>query len=305
MALGAGQILRRYAFKGLGGLHVDPASNGLYILDAASDDVTPRRFVLRRFQRDGTFEVAVALGLEGEKAPDAVDGMAFGAYGTPFYLYRDDERLVLRRLYTATPRDVAGFPSYLTPRAGLAALGGQGRVLTLGVLRLDPEEKTIKTRKKREVVFVQADPEGDPVAIFNVPDPFEPTVRMAVGPGGVLHLFGADQAGRLGCKRLGADQALTDLPLGLARMPDTVAFDPQGRLWLAYNSLGSEPASLDIHDGTGARLGRFPVRLDDGARVFQVAGLAFDRAGVPLVAGRAMYDDLRTVEGVFEFPRPR
>jgi hypothetical protein len=303
--LADGKTLRRYDFKGIGGLYVDPSGGALHVLDAVNEDVTPRRYMLRRFKRDGTFEVAVGLGLEEEQAPDAVDGYAFGAFGTPFYTHRDDERLVLRRLYTATPRDAVDFPGYQTPRAGLAALRAEGTVVTLATLRLDPEEKLAKTTNKRFITYVQADPEREPTAIFQVPDPLVPTRRMALGPGGALYLLGTTASGSLGCKRLEPTQQLSDVALGLTRMPDLVTVDPAGRLWLVYNSTGAEPATVAVHEPGGALLRSQPVTLADGGRVFEVRGLAFDRAGVPLVGGRAMYSDLSTVHGIFEFkPRP-
>ncbi|MEB3328239.1 MAG: hypothetical protein VKQ33_03285 [Candidatus Sericytochromatia bacterium] len=300
-SLATGSLLRRYDFKGLGGLHYDRAGDVLHVIDAVNDDVTPRRYLLRRFKRDGTFEVAVGLGLEDEQAPDAVDGYAFGAFGTPFYTYREDERLVLRRLYTATPRDAEDFPSYRTARAGVAALRAEGTVLTMALLRLDAEEKAARTTNKRDIVYVQADPERDPLAVFQVPDPFVPTRRLALAPGGALYLLGATRGGTLGAKRLDATQQLTDVALGLTRMPDLVTFDAAGRLWLAYNSTGAEPATVAVHDPTGALLRSQPVTLADGARVYDVRGLVFDRAGVPLLAGSAIYADLRRVHGIFEF----
>jgi hypothetical protein len=303
--LGAGALLRRYDFKGIGGLHYDRAGDALHVIDAVNDDVTPRRYMLRRFKRDGSFEVAVGLALEDEEAPDAVEGYAFGAFGTPFYTYREDERLVLRRLYTATPRDAVDFPSYQTPRAGLAALRAEGTVLTLAAVRLDVDEKAAKTTNKRTITYTQADPERDPLAIFQLPDPFVPTRRMAIGPGGALYLLGATQGGALAAKRVDATQQLTDVPLGLTRMPDLVTFDPAGRLWLAYNSTGADPATVAVHAPDGTLVRSQPVVLADGARVYEVRGLDFDRAGTPLVGGSAIYPDLRTVHGIFEFkPRP-
>ncbi|MEB3220814.1 MAG: hypothetical protein VKS61_01930 [Candidatus Sericytochromatia bacterium] len=304
-SLAAGSLLRRYDFKGIGGLHYDRAGDTLHVIDAVNDDITPRRYLLRRFKRDGSFEVAVGLALEGEKAPDAVEGLAFGAFGQPLYTYREDERLVLRRLYTATPRDAEDFPSYRTARAGLAALRVEGTVVTLGALRLDVEEKTAKTTKKRDIVYVQADPERDPTAIFQVPDPFGPTHRMAIGPGGVMYLMGATPDGQLGVKRLDASQQLRDVALPLTRLPDVVTFDEAGRLWLAYNSDGTEPATIAVHEASGALVRSQPVTLADGGRVYDVRGLAFDRSGTPLLGGSAIYEGSRTVHGIFEFkPRP-
>jgi hypothetical protein len=186
----------------------------------------------------------------------------------------------------------------------MAALRVDGTVVTLATLRLDPDEKAAKTTNMRFVTYVQGDPERDPGAVFQVADPFVPTRRMALGPDGRLYLFGATTGGQLGVKRLDAAQQLVDLPIALSRMPDLVTFDPAGRLWLAYNTTGSEPATVAVHDPSGALVGTLPVTLADGAKVFQVRGLAFDRAGIPLIGGSAITSDLRTVHGIFEFRPP-
>jgi hypothetical protein len=300
-----GKLLRAYDFKGIGGLKVEPGTQELHVIDASSDDVTPRRYLLRRFERDGRFLAAVRLSVEDEKEPDAVDGYVFGAFGAPFYTYREAERFVLRRLYTATPRDAVQFPGHAIERAGLAALGADGAVITLAALRLDPEEKTARTTRSRRISYTRAEPDRDPIAIFGLDDPFAPTVRMAMGPEGRLWLFGNTPDGRLGVKLLEANQALTDLPVALPKHPDRVAFDAKGRCWMAFGTTGDVPASVEVRAPGGELLGRQAVTLADGAKVFEIEGLAFDAVGTPLIAGRAIDRNLVVQRGIFEFaPQP-
>jgi hypothetical protein len=301
--LAKGRLLRAYDFKGIGGIFLDPVSERLHVVDGVNDDVTPRRFLVRRFRLDGAFEAAVSLSRPDEKAPDGVDGFVFGQFPTPYFLHREDERLTLRRIFTATIVDVAltEFPGAVIPRVGLAALGVDGRVLTLAALRYDPEEKDAKTTNERDIVYFRAEPDNAPLVVHTLKDPLLPTRRLAVGPGGVTYLFGASREGRLVARRLDPSLELAEPDFGLTRMPDRVWVAPDGVLWLAYAGNGSEPARLARHAADGRKIDESPVLLESGARFVTIDGLAFPRAGGVLLAGTTLDAALKAGRGIYTF----
>lgn len=296
-----GRMLRRYTFKGIGGLFYDLAQDQLHVIDAVNDDVTPRRYLVRRFSRDGTFDSAVRLNKEDEDAPDAVDGYAFDDAGVPIYTYREDETFIVRRLYTATVTDATTFPSNRLERAGVAAMAATGGIVTMGVMRLDPEEKDAKTTKVREILYVRTDLNGDSEALFRFVDPFEPTVRMAASLEGQLYLFGPRPDGVLGVKRVNKDETKVDLPIPLKAIPEHVWLDPQGNLLLADQTTGKEAVTIRRFSPTGELLSQTPVTLADGQKLYDLDGLTFDVKGHPIVAGTAIDADLKETAGLFVF----
>lgn len=296
-----GKMLRKYDFQGIGGLYYDFSQDQLWVIDDVDKDETQRGFVARRFLRDGTFDSTVELHRESEKAPEAVDGMAFDLVGVPAFTYEFDDAFSLRRLYTATVEEAKDLPSATLERAGIAALASQANIFSLGVIRLDPDVTYDYDTADREILYIRAEEEQDPEAIFRVPDPFEPTSRMAMSPDGVLYLFGGTPGGGLGVKRLDKTQALVDLPIPLSRMPDHVWTAPNGDVLLGEETTGNTPARIRRFSPTGAPVGETELRLADGRVVFDLAGLAFDGRGHVVIAGTAIASDLTTATGLFEF----
>ncbi len=294
-----GKLLRKYDFNNIGGLHFDVGRNQIYVIDATDDDATDRRYLLRRFNRDGTFEAAVDLHKASEEAPEAVDGLAFDLAGVPAFTYLEDEDFSLRRLYTATVLDATRLPSTGLERAGLAALGADGDVFTLGVIRLDPDALEGDTRD-REILYIRAEEDEPPEANFRIRDPFEPTKHMALAPGGVLYLVGSTTT-TLGVKRLTKDQQLADLPIPLPRIPDHVWTDPAGNLLLVTESTGAEPAKLRRYAPSGEAAGETDLTLASGEKIFSVDGLTFDAENRVILAGSAIAADLQTTTGIFTF----
>lgn len=298
--LANGKLLRTYDFQGIGGLHFDRGRNQIVVIDAQDDDETPRKYLMRRFERSGAFDAAIPLNMADEDPPEAVDGFAFDLAGVPVFTYRDEEEVSLRRLYTATVQIAQRLPIVSFERAGLAAVGTDGDVITFGAVRYDPDALKGDTRE-RTIQYARAEEDKDAEGLFRIPDPFEPTVRMAVGPGGVLYLMGPTKAGTLELKALTKDQQLTTLPVPLARIPDHLWVDPAGDLYLASESTGNEPARIRRIKPDGTLVGEVEVVLADGRKVFAIDGLTWDLQGKPLLAGTAIAADLRTQTGIFTF----
>jgi hypothetical protein len=295
-----GKLLRTYDLKGVGGLYYDLGRDQIAVIDARDDDETPRHYLLRRFNRDGSFDVAIDLNRPDEEAPEAVDGFAFDLAGVPAFTYLEDETFSLRRLYTATVLDATRLPATTLERAGLSALGADGDVFTLGVIRLDPDAGKGDT-KVRDILYVRAEEDEAPEALFRIPDPFAPTTRMAMGPGGVLYLAGPTPAGSLAIKRLTKDQKLEDVPIPLPRIPEHMWMGPAGNLYLVTETTGNEPATVRAYTPSGQLVGESAVTLADGQKVYAVDGLTFDREGKPLLAGSAIAADLKITTGLFAF----
>ena len=300
--LTAGKVLRKYDFQGLAGLHYDFSRDQLWVVDAVNDKLTPPRYLARRFGRDGTFDATIDLNKVGEQAPEAVDGFAFDLSGVPAFTFRDrNDRFNLRRIYTATVEDATRLPSSSVERGGIAALAADGNVFTLGTLSLDPDVVSEFDTKDREILYSRGAEELDPEAIFRIKDPLAPTSRMAMAPGGELYLFGPVPGGALGVKRLDKTQALVDLPISLARIPDRVWIAPNGDLLLSEDSTGSTPAKIRQFTSAGTLVGETEVRLADGQMVFRVSGLTFDARGKVVIAGIAIAPDLVTTTGLFSY----
>ena len=62
------------------------------MVDAVNDDQTPRRYLVRKFSQNGTFQASYKLAPTGKLDPRVVDGMAFDRRGTPFFTYSDFDK---------------------------------------------------------------------------------------------------------------------------------------------------------------------------------------------------------------------
>ena len=305
--LSRGKLLRRYDFQGATGLHYDFSRDQFWVIDGEDEDSSPRRYLARRFSRDGTFDAAIDLHKDREQAPEAVTGFAFDLSGVPAFTYQFDDPnslrkpFSLRRLYTATVEDATRLPNAALERAGVAALAAQDNVFSLGVLRLDPEVTDEFDTDDRQILYMRAEEDQDPEAIFRVPDPLQPTSRMAMSPDGMLYLFGGIPGEGVKAKRLDKTQAIVDLPIPLSRMPDDVWIAPNGDVLMVDETTGNVPARIRRYSPAGALVGESEVRLADGQVIFDVNGLAFDSQNRVTIVGSAIAPDLRTTTGLFTF----
>lgn len=302
-----GKLLRKYDFQGATGIHYDFSRDQFWIIDGEDEESSPRRYLARRFSWNGAFDAAIDLHKVGEQAPEAVSGFAFDLSGVPAFTYQvDDNRSVhrpfsLRRLYTATVTDAERLPSTALERSGLATLAAQENTFSLGVVRFDPDVSDEFDTRKREILYVRAEEEQDPEAIFRIPDPMEPTSRMAMSPDGMLYLFGGIPGAGLKVKRLDETQAIVDLPIPLSRMPDEVWLAPNGDLLLLDETTGNAPARIRRFSPAGTLVAETEVRLADGQVVFDVNGLAFDSRNRITIVGSAIARDLAITTGLFTF----
>lgn len=302
-----GELWKAFDFKGVGGLYRNPLVNQILVVDAEREDTTTDRYVLRKFQADGSYVSAVSLAPEGAEAPDAVDDMAFDASGTPLYAYRDDGAFSLRKLLTATVTLADRYPVHSVEWAGPVALRAEGELLSVAVLRLDPEKREEALRNGvtpgmtgGSIYFSRAEEDEAADPLFQVPDPFFPTRSMAFGRGGDLYLVGQTSAGGFGVKRLSADQRVTDVVAALPARPERIWVGPTGDLYMLHEN-GGLPSEIWRYTPDGRFVGDTELRLKTGAVLNQVEGLTFDSEGRALVAGVAFDAAGKRVTGIFRF----
>lgn len=294
------RLLREYDFKGVVAMAVDPYQRQIHVVDGLDGSAVAARYGLKRFSRDGRFLAGVDLHREGERAPDAVNGYVVDRSGLPHFLYQDDEAITLRRLYTATVLDRTDFPVYQVPRAGLAALRADGDVLTLGALSLDPEEKALKTRNKREIWLAQAEPGETPLTLVKVEDPFTVVTRMAAGPGGTLYVAGALPGGKKEVQRLDAGGQWTALPGTEGQSPDRMVVSPGGTLWCFYFSTGNAAARWVQYGADGLATAEGELKTPDGEPVLRLSSVAFESETQWLATGLLQQAGATTLTGLFE-----
>lgn len=295
------RLVREYDFKGVVALAVDPFQRQIHVVDGLDGSAVAARYGLKRFSQDGRFLASVDLHRSGERAPDAVNGYVIDRAGLPHFLYQDDEAVTLRRLYTATVLDRTDFPVYQVPRAGLATLRADGDVLTLGALSLDPDEKALKTRNKREIWLAQAEPGEQPLALVKVADPFTVVTQMAAGPGGTLYVAGALPGGRKLVQRLDASSQWTPLAGTEGQAPDRMVVSPGGAVWCFFFSTGNAAARWVRYGADGRSTGEGELKTAEGETLLRLSGVAFETETRLVAAGLLQQSGARTLTGLFEF----
>lgn len=309
LSLGEGEALKPYNFQGVSGLYRDPLLDQLYVVDAADDAVTTKRYVLRKFAPDGSFLSTAELAPQGEPAPDAVDGVAFDYRGFPVYAYREDEQFRLLKLVTATvvPFDAADYPVTEQDRAGVTTVRAADSELLVAAISLErdgalPDRQQLKTGGK--LIVARAEEDKAAKTLFQIPDPLYPTVRMAFAPGGSLFVAGPSREGKLSVMRVDEDQKVTTLPVTIGAVPDRLWVSPEGELWLSENR-SNGPAKLRRFTQDGEPRGEAELRLAGGGYLTTLLGMVVDGEGRLLVAGQGFDDASRTVKGLFRFGRPQ
>jgi hypothetical protein len=266
-------------------------------VDTEVNSTTSPRYKLAKFNPDGSAVSTFSLAPEGGKAPSAVSGIAFQLRGSPLYAYRDDDAFKLLKLSTATVTVGDRYPIFDLPKAGPATLRNQGDVLYEAVVSLDPNS-TEKTGGS--LTFAQSEEDKTPRALFQIPDPFFPTTRMAFAPNGDLYLAGPIRGGGLSIKRLKADKTLDDVSIALSAVPDGLWVGPDGDLYLAQDGLAT-PAIVKRYGADGQLKGQSEVKPKDGGFVANVRGLAFDSQGRILMAVAGFDSAGRSLKTVLSF----
>lgn len=302
-----GKLLKAYDFKGVAGIYYALAETAFYVIDAVTSDQTPRRYLVRKFNQDGTFQAAYKLAPAGKLDPRAVDGMAFDRRGIPFYTYNDfdpdvyrqennDRTWSLRKLITATVLPADRLPSNALSRAGVSTLTADGDVFTLGVLRLDPDKAVTGNRK---LTYVRAEEDQQPQAITSFDDPFEPTTLMTSSPTGTIFASGPLKAGGFGIKKVGVDQQLADFAT-VDALPKGMWAGAKGELYTSTETT-SKAAKVRKYSPDGKLLGETEVTLADGSYLLRVAGLTFDLTGRAIVTGSGFDAQKQPMSGIFVF----
>lgn len=303
-----GKELRPYDFKGLGGVYYEEAQNQLYVIDGVDDNVTPRRYLVREFNIDGTFIGAFHLAPTGKDDPDHVDGMAFDRRGLPFYIYRDDDGFQkssgtnlpsfwgVYELITASVVEPSGLPFHPLTRAGVGTLASDGDTFTLGYLALDPD-RAVTTHK---VAYSRAEENQQPEALFNIDDPFAPTTLMAASTDGQLYFAGPlPNSGGFRIKRLDAQQHQADFAT-LDSLPQGMWCDAQGDVYVAFDET-SKPAVVRKYKPDGTLIGQTDVKLADGSYLVHISGLTIDEQGHRIVTGNGLDANNKSIQGLFTF----
>jgi hypothetical protein len=302
-----GTLLKAYDFKGLAGIYYDGPEAAYYVVDAVNDDQTPRRYLVRKFSQSGVFQASYKLAPTGKLDPRMVDGMAFDRRGTPFFTYSDfdpdvykndnnDRTWYVLKLVTAAVLQADRLPSTNLARVGASTLASNGDLITMGILRLDPDKNQPGNRK---ITYVQAEEDQPPVAIATFDDPFEPTTLMASSSTGTVYLTGPLKAGGFSIKRIAKDQQLTDFA-SVPELPKGIWAGPNGEVYTASAS-ASKPAKVKKYAPDGTLLGETEALLSDGGYLLHVSGMAFDPTGKIVVTGDGFDAKKQTMSGIFVY----
>jgi hypothetical protein len=302
----SGQVFKSYDFEAVAGIHFNPYLNQFIVLDAEGEAISPRRYLARKFQADGTYVSTVDLAPEGRVAPDAVDGVTFDASGTPVYAYRNDGAFSLLKLVTSTVVAADRYPLDAVEWAGPSALRADGVLLHVALLNLDPDKRDEARRMGRTpdmlggtIYYATAEEDEPPKALFQVADPFVPTRAMAFSSSGDLYLAGQTSAGGFALKRLTSDQSIVDVAALPAR-PEAMWARPEGGVYLAWEVTGA-PARIAYVDTQSTLQGETEIRLKDGGFLAQVEGLTFDNQRRPVMTASGFDAAGRRVSGMFTF----
>lgn len=307
LGLGEGEALKPYGFNWIDGIYRDEARDQLYVVDAQNKTDTPRRYLVRKFQMDGTFISTISLTPEGGEVPDAIDGIAFDQRGIQFFNYREDETFRLMKLITAAvvPVNQTDHPLSFLDRAGPSALAPDDAEMLVAAVNLtrDGEAEREQEEVKGGQLTVGRAEEGEaPTLLFNIPDPLEPTVRMAFSPEGDLFLAGPNKQGQQALVRVKQDRSVATVATGFPAVPDRLVFAPSGDVVLAFDSTTSA-AALRLVGPNGEAKGEASLTLKDNGYLTTVQGVTFDAEGRMIVAGRGFNGARETVSGLFRFGR--
>lgn len=280
-SLEKGVILSGYKPVDPVGVFYDPGLGNLYVADAVDTTSFPVRYNLQRLSRDGVPTSSSNLTPENGKAPTAVDGVAFDLSANPVVATREGDAFGLYKVVTANVLLGDRFPIFQLPRVGITGTSSLNGIVTTAALAFDPT-KTDKV--DGQINYGRGQDDKVPLALFRIPDPFNPTARMAIAPSGNVYLAGPTRENKLLIKKLAADRSLTDLPAQISSIPDGMWVGPDERIYLVWNQGGS-PATVRRVNVEGKIDAESQVKLQAGGFISYVRGIAVDDRGALIIVG--------------------
>ncbi|MNS36015.1 hypothetical protein D3C72_681970 [compost metagenome] len=253
---------------------------------------------MKRLSREGVLTSSSNLTPENGKAPTGIDGVAFDLSANPVVALRQEDAFGLYKVVTANVLLGDRYPVYQLPRVGVSGTSSANGIVTTAAIAFDPD-KTDKV--DGQLNYGRGQDDKVPVALFRIPDPFNPTVRMAVAPSGNVYLAGPTRDNKLLIKKLAADRSLTDLPAQIPSIPDGMWVGPDERLYLVWNQGGS-PATVRRVNAEGKIDAESQVKLKSGGYISGVRGIAVDERGALMMVGIGYDAENKAIKALVTFP---